>query len=258
MWANKSTAANCGDSGEQFPKVGILASGASKTLTVSLKAGPAGPNSLLAFVDSSCQTTESDEGNNQFTYTYVPAIAVWDLKIVFENNINLTQNEITNIKSHFRRAANFLSDATDGQVRLGTLTFENYSFLGWTFCEVHIKSISEIGWNTTRLGWPVSVIELSGHIQDEYYHHYATIVHELGHNKFDLGDEYTVYRKCSVATHTKAINKHNTGDWVNRDDDGHEDLSRSCPTSIMQNPFTSEYCVSGNHIISLELSLIHI
>jgi pimeloyl-ACP methyl ester carboxylesterase len=50
--------------------VGVLAAGVSKTITLSLTAGLAGANTLRAFVDSSCQTTESNEGNNQSTLAY--------------------------------------------------------------------------------------------------------------------------------------------------------------------------------------------
>jgi len=70
VWANKATTASCGDSGDTWQQVGVLAAGVSKTITLSLTAGPAGANTLRAFVDSSCQTTESNEGNNQNTFSY--------------------------------------------------------------------------------------------------------------------------------------------------------------------------------------------
>ena len=54
--------------GDQSATLPVLAAGASQTVTLSgLPAGAAGPKTLRAFIDSACQTVESDETNNQDT-----------------------------------------------------------------------------------------------------------------------------------------------------------------------------------------------
>ncbi|CAK0769713.1 hypothetical protein CCP3SC5AM1_610007 [Gammaproteobacteria bacterium] len=60
----------CGAFGDKYLDVGVLATGASKTITVSLAAGAAREKTLRAFVDSWCETSESNDGNNQFTQCY--------------------------------------------------------------------------------------------------------------------------------------------------------------------------------------------
>ena len=75
VWANQPTAQTCPADGDNFAAVGVLAAGASKTLTVtSIPAGAVGAKTLRAFVDSYCQTAESSDTNNQITkaYTVVP------------------------------------------------------------------------------------------------------------------------------------------------------------------------------------------
>ena len=71
VWANKPTAASCGDSGDSYATVGVLAAGQTKVIPVAnLTAASAGNNTLRAFVDSTCQTTETSDANNQTTFNY--------------------------------------------------------------------------------------------------------------------------------------------------------------------------------------------
>jgi hypothetical protein len=71
VWVNQATAQTCGASGTTWADVGTIAAGASKTLTVTgLSAGAAGTKTLRAFVDSWCETVESNETNNQLTKSY--------------------------------------------------------------------------------------------------------------------------------------------------------------------------------------------
>ena len=71
VWANQASAQSCGASGDQSASLGSLAAGASTKVTVNnLPAGAAGSKTLRAFVDSGCQTAESDETNNQATQAY--------------------------------------------------------------------------------------------------------------------------------------------------------------------------------------------
>src|SRR5687767_15606829 len=54
--------------------VGVVAGGSTRTITFTgLPAGNAGTKTLRLFVDSSCGTAESNEGNNQKTLTYTVA-----------------------------------------------------------------------------------------------------------------------------------------------------------------------------------------
>ncbi|WP_295456262.1 CARDB domain-containing protein [uncultured Thiodictyon sp.] len=75
VWADQTDAQFCGAVGDQSATLPSLAVGESQTITVSgLPAGVAGAKTLRAFIDSQCQTTESDETNNQQAtpYTVVP------------------------------------------------------------------------------------------------------------------------------------------------------------------------------------------
>ncbi|CAK0745986.1 hypothetical protein CCP3SC5AM1_1320001 [Gammaproteobacteria bacterium] len=74
VWADQQTARGCAVKGNAWVDIGILEAGASKNVTVPLTAGSAGSKTLRAFVDSWCEITESDDGNNQLTqvYTVVP------------------------------------------------------------------------------------------------------------------------------------------------------------------------------------------
>ncbi len=72
VWANQPTAPACWSAGNVYTSVGTLAAGAAKTFSFSgLRAGTAGTKSLRAFVDSFCQTTESNDANNQAVKGYL-------------------------------------------------------------------------------------------------------------------------------------------------------------------------------------------
>jgi subtilase family serine protease len=71
LWANQTTAQTCGTEGNAWVDMGGVAAGASKTVTVNgIPAGVAGSKTLRAFVDSWCETVESNETNNQLTKSY--------------------------------------------------------------------------------------------------------------------------------------------------------------------------------------------
>uniref|UniRef100_UPI0025EFB3D3 RCC1 domain-containing protein n=1 Tax=uncultured Thiodictyon sp. TaxID=1846217 RepID=UPI0025EFB3D3 len=71
MWADRAAAAPCGGVGDQSAMLPSLAAGASATVTFTgLPAGAVGAKTLRAFVDSACQTLESDDSNNQSTRPY--------------------------------------------------------------------------------------------------------------------------------------------------------------------------------------------
>jgi len=78
VWANhQSSEPGCGAVGDKSTTLtASLAAGASQTITVNgLSAGAVGTKTLRAFVDSGCLTTETNEGNNQFTTTYTVVAA---------------------------------------------------------------------------------------------------------------------------------------------------------------------------------------
>ena len=75
IWTNQPADQTCPADGNAYASVGTLAGGASKTVTVSgLRSGATSTKTLRALVDSYCQTTESDDGNNQFVkgYSVIP------------------------------------------------------------------------------------------------------------------------------------------------------------------------------------------
>lgn len=75
VWADQAATPTCPADGNAYSLVGTLAAGASKTITiVGVPAGAAGNKKLRAFVDSYCQTLETDESNNQsaLDYTVIP------------------------------------------------------------------------------------------------------------------------------------------------------------------------------------------
>ena len=71
IWTDQASAPACGATGDQQVSVGTLGAEESRTFTFnSLGAGTAGTKTFRAFVDSSCQTLESVEGNNQNSQSY--------------------------------------------------------------------------------------------------------------------------------------------------------------------------------------------
>ncbi|CAK0761782.1 hypothetical protein CCP3SC15_270010 [Gammaproteobacteria bacterium] len=71
VWLNQAEDQNCDAPGDRSAVVGVLAVGASKTLTFTgLPAGGVGSKTLRAFVDSACTIPEFNEINNQYTRTY--------------------------------------------------------------------------------------------------------------------------------------------------------------------------------------------
>jgi subtilase family serine protease len=71
VWSHKPDNQVCGAVGNQRQLVGVLAAGATKTLTFTdLPAGTAGTKMLRAYVDSACVQGETLENNNQKTQSY--------------------------------------------------------------------------------------------------------------------------------------------------------------------------------------------
>ncbi len=74
-------------------------------------------------------------GNSLGSQQY-PAVETWDLLVVCKRGVNPSVEEWNSIKKNFKRASNFLYDATDGQVKLGTITFRNYSIIDEALADV--------------------------------------------------------------------------------------------------------------------------
>ncbi|CAK0748793.1 exported hypothetical protein [Gammaproteobacteria bacterium] len=71
VWENQPTAQTCGAEGNAWVNVGTLAVGQSKTITLSnLRSGAAGNKTARAFINSWCETAESNSTNNQLTKPY--------------------------------------------------------------------------------------------------------------------------------------------------------------------------------------------
>ena len=71
VWANRSSSAGCESTGDDYANMGNINQGVTKTYTFSgLLAGSAGTKTFRAFIDSGCDTDESNENNNQSTKAY--------------------------------------------------------------------------------------------------------------------------------------------------------------------------------------------
>ncbi|CAK0766505.1 conserved hypothetical protein [Gammaproteobacteria bacterium] len=101
IWANQAKVQSCGAEGDAWTNIGILAAGASKTVTLTLKAPTGGTRTLRAFVDSWCETVESNEINNQLTQTYVVAPAAPIISVVVNNRqVTLKWSAVTGATSY--------------------------------------------------------------------------------------------------------------------------------------------------------------
>ncbi len=143
--------------------------------------------------------------SNRLGNQLYPAVETWDLIVTCKRGYNPSANEWDSIKKNFRRASNFLYDATDGQVKLRTIRFSTNSIINYYLADFVISKYSVpeaaiVDGNDPVTGKPVrkGYIKLGG--RDENHHDYGSIVHELGHYKFDLGDEYTdmAHRKSMI------------------------------------------------------------
>ena len=71
LWTNQATSVTCGTIGNAWASVGTLAPNESKTLTISgLRGEAAGTKTLRTFVDSWCETDETNNANNQKAKAY--------------------------------------------------------------------------------------------------------------------------------------------------------------------------------------------
>jgi hypothetical protein len=87
IWVNKSATQRCNKKGNKSVTVGTLAAGESKVLTIKkLIMKTTGTKKLRAFVDSSCLTGESNEGNNQKVQIY----EVTTTKVAALNDTSIT------------------------------------------------------------------------------------------------------------------------------------------------------------------------
>ncbi|CAK0750061.1 conserved hypothetical protein [Gammaproteobacteria bacterium] len=101
IWANQATAQGCGAEGDAWTSIGNLAAGASRTVTLTLKVPTGGTRTLRAFVDSWCETVESNEANNQFTRTYVVTPAAPTISAVVGNGqVTLKWTAVTGATSY--------------------------------------------------------------------------------------------------------------------------------------------------------------
>jgi len=82
VWVDQAGTQGCGSVGDQSATLTSLAVGVSTTVTFSgLPADAAGAKTLRAFVDSGCQTLETDDANNQSAETYTVVLPAPDFVV---------------------------------------------------------------------------------------------------------------------------------------------------------------------------------
>ena len=134
-------------------------------------------------------------------------------------------------------------------VRLRSVTFTNFSRTDWDNADIHWNTS---GWSLVHVENGRKVMEMNPAVIFKTVH--FTLVHELGHQRFGLADEYTSTNRCANTNHTPlnttnlfSPNGHKLGDWVQRQNEGHTNLAASCTNCIMDQPDISEFCYRGNH-----------
>ncbi|CAK0769423.1 exported hypothetical protein [Gammaproteobacteria bacterium] len=70
IWGNQSASQSCDVNGDAWVDLGLLDPGSTRTITLTLTAGSAGSKTLRAFIDSWCETGESNDSNNQLAKSY--------------------------------------------------------------------------------------------------------------------------------------------------------------------------------------------
>lgn len=203
VWTHRPEAVACAEVGDGSVSAGMLNPGESRIIQVPGLTAPetAGEFTLRAFIDGGCSTPESNSENNQATLDYYITLDRWDYTVVAKyENVVIGSNMWNELKTEFRRASNFLMDATDGQFRFGTMRMRNWNAVDAALAQAVIKLDNIEGAYANFGGQGVGRVVLG--LNHPYFYSYGTIVHELGHYEFALGDSYTVYR---------VIN----GEWVN-------------------------------------------
>ncbi len=191
-----------------------------------------------------------------------------DYTLVVFSNLTLTASQTTTISNGLRSAANYIYDATDGQVIFRNINIQRQQTGDtntWNFAKIqicpplltnrtHVTTIY-----STNNGVITTNKQMRLDINDCGADLHAVFVHELGHLRFDLEDEYTATEKCAVTNHIKGqlvkpgtsdTNRydHSFGEWVKFDSvTNHFYLVRNCANCIMDKPKVSEFCVPGNH-----------
>ena len=162
---------------------GILKSGESLAFSADVPAGLAkGFYSLVGRVDSLQSNPEAREDNNGFEIHFwvgSDALESWTVVGELEKGFVPTATQWTDLKNQLRRASNFLMDATDGQFRLGKIYFCNNGAVPAVNPDIHMNITAGHGGNAGNLG-----------LGSLWGFAYSTVVHEIGHYKFGLQDEY--------------------------------------------------------------------
>ena len=128
VWANQPIDQTCPAVGNAKVALGILAAGESKTVTIaSIPSGIAGAKTLRVFVDSQCQTAESNVSNNQSILAYNVAIPKFALTVMPSPN-GVVKSTPTGINCGSTCIADFDQGAV---VNLSQTANPGYVFAGW-------------------------------------------------------------------------------------------------------------------------------
>lgn len=189
-----------------------------------------------------------------------------DYTLAISSNLNLTASQTASISNGLRSAANYMYDATDGQVLFRDIRVlkstndlaDSFKKADIQICPPLLTNRSHVAtlYSTNNNGVITTNKQMRLDINDCGAGLYATFVHELGHLEFNLQDEYTLQLTCT--NHTHVLNNlvsntntqrydHSWGFWVDRYKVAHTNLFSSCPPCIMDGNVSSEFCKPGTH-----------
>ena len=150
LWIDRAAAAQIGEDGDDWGRIGELAAGAATNVTFTFNApATAGAKTCRAFIDSADETQESNEANNQLTavYSVTPAGAVHDFVFYTPGG---------------RGDSFFLSDTPAGTTPVTTFRQGQAVYLSYAFMDYNGMSFSGVITNTFRIAG------VSRYLYDEY------------------------------------------------------------------------------------------
>ena len=169
----------------EIAAAGALAAGQEIEVWQNMPPSAPGFYSATGRADGRSQVAEADEQNNTFPLHFwigADALQSWSVVAEFEKGFTPGEDQLRALREQLRKASNFLMDATDGQFRLGDVYFCSNGAAPALQADVRMNITPGQGANSgDRINLGLGAL---------WGYSCGTIVHELGHYKFDLKDEY--------------------------------------------------------------------